>query len=155
MRFEDFYRTEFPQVFRTVSLTLGDDEAAKDVTQEAFKRAYARWRRLSKESWAGGWVTTTALNLSRRHRSKPRPTQMPAELDGEVGRQTDPSSRVDVSRALRELPFKQRQVVVLFYIRDLPVPAIAAAMSISEGTVKAHLDQGRKALRSLLEVRHG
>jgi RNA polymerase sigma-70 factor (ECF subfamily) len=153
MKFEDFYRAEFPQVFRTVCLALGDEEAARDLTQEAFKRAFARWRRLANESWAGGWVTTTALNLSRKHRSSPR--HSPIAADGGRTRDTDLGARVDVARALQQLPLRQRQVVVLFYIRDFSVPVIAQVMSISEGTVKAHLAQGRTALRTLLEVRHG
>lgn len=153
--FEAFYRREFPQVYRAARLLLADDEAAMDATQEAFQRAYARWRKLTRHPWAGGWVMTTALNVCRRqlrrHPSKPSAVDPAKERLGSI---PDPGIRVDVSSALRRLAPRQREAVVLFYVGDLPVSAIADLMSISEGAVKAHLAQGRKALRYLLEVKH-
>ncbi len=147
--FGDFYRREFPQVFRAAYLVTNDPQAAMDVAQEAFERAYARWRRLSDEQWAGGWVMTTALNLAkRRFRGRtvvPQP-QPPAVSPGPDER------RVDLVRALAALPLRQRQALVLHYVGDLDTAAVADVMHVSEGTVKAHLAQGRAALRKKLEV---
>lgn len=149
--FAEFYRAEFPQVYRAVYLVTSDPQAASDVAQEAFARAFARWRRLSREEWAGGWVMTTALNLTKR-----RAREAPGEPAGAAVQTAGPKSdRVDVVRALRLLPFRQRQALVLHYVGDLPPHAVAAAMGVSEGTVKAHLAQGRAALRKTLEVRDG
>ncbi|MGH2756795.1 MAG: sigma factor-like helix-turn-helix DNA-binding protein [Actinomycetota bacterium] len=61
-------------------------------------------------------------------------------------------TRLDLTAALRILPHKQRTAMVLFYLGDLPVPQIAHLMQISEGTVKAHLAQGRRALRGSMEA---
>lgn len=149
--FEDFYAAEFARVYRAVHLSLGDREMALDVTQEAFKRAYARWRRLSEHEWAGGWVMTTALNLCRRSWARRlRERRRPAG-DVEEARGPNPN-RVDVAAGLRRLPERQRQALVLNYIGDLPLPAVADLMGVSEGAVKAHLAQGRATLRKLLEV---
>jgi RNA polymerase sigma-70 factor, ECF subfamily len=149
--FSEFYRAEFPQVYRAAFLFTSDRQAAFDVAQEAFARAFARWRRLSREEWAGGWVMTTALNLARRRRPEtPEP--------GTRERVIEPGpalERVDLVRALGGLPFRQRQALVLHYVGDLPPHAVAAVMNVSEGTVKAHLAQGRAALRKRLEVSDG
>lgn len=149
--FEDVYRAEYPSVYRAALLATGDSEAARDATQEAFKRALVRWKRLSREPWVGGWIMTTALNLCRkRTRETPR---------ADMGHEPQPQS-VDLTRgpdiegALRRLPFRQRQVLVLYYLGDVPIGVISDLLGIAEGTVKAHLAQGRATLRRALEVRH-
>ena len=149
--FEDFYSSEYPSVFRAAYLATGDSEAARDATQEAFKRAFMRWRRLSRQQWAGGWVMTTALNVCRRMRHAQRP-ELPRHST-EVS--TPPialDDRIDLVDAVRALPFRQRQAIILFYFADFPLPVTAEFMRITEGAVKAHLAQGRSALRRLMEV---
>lgn len=149
--FSEFYRAEFPQVYRAVYVFTSDRQAAFDLAQEAFARAFARWRRLSREEWAGGWVMTTALNLARRRRP-----ETPAAGAGDRVQAAEPGhERVDLVRALGGLPFRQRQALVLHYVGDLPPHAVASVMNVSEGTVKAHLAQGRAALRKRLEVSDG
>lgn len=127
----------------------GSREVALDATQEAFTRAFVRWRRLRRHDWAGGWVMTTALNLCRRRGRAPIP----------VGRAEpattapDPTGeRVDLQRALATLPARQRQAAILHYLGDLPVSAVAELMQISESAVKSHLHSARGALRRNLEV---
>lgn len=150
--FEEFYRAEFPSIYRSCYVATGDREVALDATQEAFKRAFVRWRRLSNETWAGGWVMTTALNACRRRRREAMTQSDLGEGRKSVG---DPGpERADVVAALARLPFRQRQAIVLYYIGDLPLEVVAHLMGVSEGTVKAHLAQARAALRTSLEVRH-
>jgi RNA polymerase sigma-70 factor, ECF subfamily len=150
--FEDFYAAEYPRVFRAATLTCGDPEAALDATQEAFKRAFSRWRRLQNEAWAGGWVMTTALNECRRARRRSRRDRAAAGR-GEAGVQPPPDPRrVDLLSAIRTLPFRQRQAVVLYYLGDMPVAVVARLMGISEGSVKAHLAHARTKLRPTLEA---
>ena len=139
-------------MFRAACLATGDADVASDATQEAFGRAYARWARLSGHPWVGGWVTTTALNLCkkelrRRSRAAPR-------LESEAARGRDVPRELDIVAALGELPFRQRQAVVLFYWSDLPTAAIADLMSISESAVRSHLTHARAALKKTLEVNH-
>lgn len=141
--FEEFYQREFPLVYRASFLASGDRDRALDATQEAFGRALARWRRLSKESWAGGWVMTTALNLLKSPQRK-----VAGEERGSL--EAPGIERVLVEDALRWLPRRQREALILFYIADLPLPAIAELMKVAQGTVKAHLAQGRAALRARL-----
>src|SRR5688572_27147962 len=147
LTFEDFYAAEFDRVFDSAFAFSGDRDAATDATQEAFARAFARWRRLSRQEWAGGWVTTTALNvLRRRYRDASRSRVLLDE-----GTSHDEHGRVDLLRALRALPVRQREAAVLFYVADLPLHAVADAMGISDGAVKSHLARAREGLRVSLE----
>jgi RNA polymerase sigma-70 factor, ECF subfamily len=145
--FEDFYRAHFDRVFEAAYAFSGQREIAQDVTQDAFSRAFARWRRPGRQTWAAGWVMTTALNSCRRQSRMSRPILPPPP--SERGPSPD---RVALLTALRSLPERQRQATVLQYIGDLPVAAVAELMGLSEGAVKAHLSKARTALRTSLEV---
>ena len=151
LSFEDFYAGEYDRVLASAYAFCRHREAALDATQEAFARAFSRWRRLGKEEWAGAWVTTTALNLlrgrwRRMHLSLPAPEPPP----------TTPSAfPIDLLGALKSLPVRQRQAATLFYVADLPVTVVARSMGLSEGTIKSHLSRARDALRARLGEDHG
>lgn len=152
MDFDDLYRDSYQKVYAAALASVGERDTALDVTQEAFTRAFRHWPRLSKELWVEGWVMTTAINLCRRHRrSRVREvlTTVPWGTDNPL---SGHSSRMDVLREVSELPTRQRQAVLLYYLADLPIAAIADLMRISEGAVKAHLAQARTRLRQRLEV---
>ncbi|MGH2808932.1 MAG: sigma-70 family RNA polymerase sigma factor [Actinomycetota bacterium] len=150
--FESFYRAQYPQIYRAAFLATSDSDLALDATQEAFKKAYARWRRLQRHEWAGGWVMTTTLNLCKRMGSRAA-RERASDVSAETHIGGPRPDRVDVSKALATLPARQRMATILFYIGDLPLDAIAYLMGVSEGTVKAHLAQARASLRDALEVR--
>lgn len=151
--FERFYAAEFDGVFRAAYVFCGDRDEAAEAAQEAFVRAYDRWERLRRESWAAGWAVTTALNLTRRGlRRRRRLRMLVAEGAAPVSHDAPSLDRVTVAAALRELGHRQRTAVVLYYLVDLPVPAVAALMRCSEGTVKAHLSQSRTRLKSIMEA---
>jgi RNA polymerase sigma factor (sigma-70 family) len=146
--FDSFYAAEYPKVYRAARSWTGDHQRALDATQEAFAKALARWGRLAKEDWAAGWVVTTALNLCKKApKVAPRRSTQPRD------RIHLAQQRMDVATALSKLSDRQREAAVLFYIGDLPLPAVAHLMQLSEGTVKSHLARARKTLKDLLEVR--
>ncbi len=97
---------------------------------------------------------TTALNIVKKElRSRTRAPQSPGPLQHSL---SEPSGdRVGVAQALADLPPRQQQAAVLFYIGDLPIALVADSMRISEGAVKAHLAQARATLQKALEVKHG
>lgn len=134
-------------MFRAAALVAPDLDSARDATQEAFARAYGRWRRLRAQPWAGGWVMTTAINLCRKESKR----QRRESIGTEISSSTDlPMETMELREAMLKLPTRQRQAVTLFYVGDLMIQDIAPAMGISEGAVKAHLSHGRKRLRELL-----
>jgi RNA polymerase sigma factor (sigma-70 family) len=124
---------------------------AEDGTQEAYARAYARWRRLSSETWVEGWLVTTAINYCKRRLRRERLYSPPE--DTSVPSMEDAVSRdADLMEAIKALSLRQREAVVLHYIADIPVRGVADLMHLSEGTVKAHLAHARKSLRVEMEV---
>ncbi len=143
LEFETFYATEYQRVYKAIYLTCGHREVAQDVTQEAFKLAFVRWRRLRDKPWAGGWVMTTALNLVRKNRKRPQIL----ELDPHKAPPVFDRSEQDLLEALRALPHRQRSATLLYYLGDLPIHAVAEIMGVADGTVKALLSQARNSLR--------
>jgi RNA polymerase sigma-70 factor (ECF subfamily) len=143
--FQTMYEAEFAKVFRAVALMCGDRGIAEDATQEAFARALARWRRLRGASWAAGWVTTTAINVARRQL---RRSHVPVDVPGA---EPDREAVLDLRAAIRRLPVRQQEAVVLHYLLDLPIADAASAMRCDEGTVKTHLSRARITLGRLLE----
>lgn len=90
---------------------------------------------------------TTALNLARRT-LRNRPT---AVNDAQIATEPlDSDLRIDVVDALQRLPLRQRQAVVLHYLADLPVAAVADLMNASDGSVKTHLSRARQKLGTIL-----
>lgn len=163
--FERLYQREFQAVYRAVYLLAGDRAAAEDSTQEAFARCLERWNRLGDKPWVAGWVTTTALNHVRRSlrrrfalvRPDP-PASTPSPSDPSAARRESAvapgpeaqDTSLDLWRAVRQLPPRQQQAVVLHYAMDLPLVEVAEAMGVSQGAVKAHLARAREALRQLV-----
>ena len=142
-----------PLAYRVCFRILGDRQEAQDLTQEALARAYARWPRVAHFDEA--WVTRVATNLAlgeARKRSRPRhavETVGPAPLDAVV------TQRAELVEVLAGLSKRQREVVALRYLADLPEAQVAAALGCSIGTVKQHASRGLAALRLALDVPDG
>jgi RNA polymerase sigma-70 factor (ECF subfamily) len=143
--FDHFYRQEFARVRRAVFLMCGDAQLAEDAAQEAFARALARWRRLRSHPLPGGWVTTTAMNVARRHLRHRHTPVLAEEVD-------DPDAAVAIAlrTAVAALSHRQQEAVALHYLLDLPVTEVAVAMGVDPGTVKTHLSRARAALARAL-----
>jgi RNA polymerase sigma-70 factor (ECF subfamily) len=143
--FRELYEREFAAVYRAAYALSGDRSLAEDAAQEAFARALARWRRLGREPWAGGWVMTTALNVARRQMRR-----RPPVVARERAANRDAEALLDLRRAIEDLPARQQSAVVLHYLIGLPVVEVATAMGCREGTVKAHLARARASLERRL-----
>jgi RNA polymerase sigma factor (sigma-70 family) len=130
-----------------VLLHRGD---AEDVAAEAFARLWSHWGQIHGEDHAGGYVFKTAMRLcSKRRRGAAR------EVVGTVperSRVTDPDARATVVDALRELPLRQRQSVVLRDWAGFETSEVARMLGTKESTVRVHLARGRAALRDVLTM---
>jgi DNA-directed RNA polymerase specialized sigma24 family protein len=122
------------------------------VAQETLASTLVRWSRLKDRP--EGWVTRVASNLAiDRYRRRRRP--VPA-MTGPVGL-VDPflGERGDLVVALRRLPRRQREAVVLRYLGDLSEAQVALEMGCSIGAVKSHGARGLHALRRQLSAPTG
>jgi RNA polymerase sigma-70 factor (sigma-E family) len=152
----DLYFSDYVRLVQTATFLLGDRQAAEDVVQEAFVRLDRRIGRLGEISQQRAYVRQVVVNLSRsalRRRvvalkHAPRPVSPSPGADAEV---MAALARDDMMTALRRLPARQRQAVVLRFYEDLTEAEIADAMGCKLGTVKATLSQAKRSLASLLD----
>lgn len=155
--FELWYLREHPRVLAACAALSGDVVAAADATDEAFVRALERWTSVSGMASPGGWVQVVALNHLRRALRRRRRERLLAAR-GHTARLDDGSSGVpdpDLWAAVAGLPRRQRAVVVLRYVQDLPEAAIAEVMGISRGTVASSLAAAQGSLRRRLSAPSG
>lgn len=148
--FSDAYPDLVRLAYRAALRVAGDPDVAEDVAAEALTRALLRWRRIGDH--ARPWVVRVATNLaidqarrsvvSRRHARHDRSDEPLGAAGGDI----------DLHRALRALPRRQRQVVVLRYFGDLTEKEIADELGLAPGTVKSHASRGVDALRRLLST---
>ncbi len=147
--FAAFFGANYPVVVGVLALALGDRELARESAQEAFARALERWPRVAAMSRPDGWVYVTAMNVARRERRSTGPSALRGR--GTQTATVDVSehavARVLVDDALRVLPARQREAVVLRYAADLTVHDVASAMGCAVGTAKATLHQALRNMR--------
>jgi RNA polymerase sigma factor (sigma-70 family) len=144
--FDTEFNTLWGRAYGVAYVVLGDRSESEDIAQETLARAHVRWNKVA--AYAGPWVVRVAGNLAIDRVRKRKRTIAP-ELGDVPG--VD-AQRVDLQRALLALSPKQRDVVVLRYLVDLPEADVAKAMRCSVGTVKTHASRGLAALRRSLEV---
>jgi RNA polymerase sigma factor (sigma-70 family) len=151
--FAEFYRESKDACLFAVLVSVGDRDAAQDLVDEAFARAWARWRSVSRHPAPAAWVVRTALNAGisrwrkrRREVSLPEPGRIAGSAAGQMatGSSLDPR----IMAALARLPARQRQVVTARLLLDLDTSGAAEMLGISPSAVKAHLARAIAALRS-------
>jgi RNA polymerase sigma-70 factor (sigma-E family) len=152
------YETHAVGLIRLAVVMLGDRAAAEDVVQEAFCGLYRRWGQLADTGKALRYVRSSTLNgcrseLRHRIRAERRDTQAPAAGLAASAEQTVllGEEHQQVLSALRRLPDRQREALVLRFYLDLTEPEIAHSMGVSPGTVKSTTSRGLAALGRLLE----
>jgi RNA polymerase sigma-70 factor (sigma-E family) len=153
------YQAHGVGLIRLAVVMLGDRPAAEDVVQEAFCGLYRRWDRLDDPGNALRYVRSSVLNgcrsvLRNRGRLRPRPggsqpggadTAESAESAALVGEE-----HRAVLAALRRLPGRQREALVLRFYLELSEAEIAQSMGVSQGTVKSTVSRALAALGRLL-----
>jgi len=148
------YQTHALGLTRLAFLMLGDRQTAEDVVQEAFCGLYRAWGRMSDHANALGYVRTSVLNGSRsalrRSRRVPRPLVVPPAASAEATVLAGERQRETII-ALRRLPPRQREAVVLRYFAELSEQETALAMGVSPGTVKSTTSRALAALARMLQ----
>jgi RNA polymerase sigma-70 factor (sigma-E family) len=153
-RLGELFDASYPQMVRLAHLLVGDRDAAEDLAQEAFVRLHSRLAHLSDPEAAGGYLRRIVVNLCRSHLRRRTLMQRHAGRD-DVSPGADDHSLVAASRlavlsALRTLPRRQRECLVLRYYLDLSEEEIAQTLGISPGSVKTHSARARSTMARLL-----
>ena len=152
--FAEFYATRKDAVLRAVVAATGDRTGAEDAVAEAFTRAYARWARVAEHPSPTAWVIRTALNVYRswwRRLRRERPSEELAAAADPGGYGVDGHGAggidVDIRRLVANLPRRQREVLALRVLADLPAHEVGAVLGIEPATVHVHLHRALQALR--------
>ena len=152
------HREHYAQLVRLASLLLDDVGSCEEVVQDAFVRVWQQGAELRSPDKLPAYLRSAVLNgarsrlrrrlVQRRHLATvPPPGAHRAAEDDALA--TDPDRAV--LEALRRLPDRQREVLVLRYYLDLPEAEIAATLGISAGSVKTHAHRGLATLAARLE----
>ncbi|WP_248959970.1 SigE family RNA polymerase sigma factor [Sphaerisporangium perillae] len=136
---------------RLALLMLGDQASAEDVVQEAFERTHAGRRRLRDPDRALAYIRSAVLNgcrsvLRRRSTALRRPMPYEPSVWSAESAAMLGEDRREVLFALRDLPRRQREALVLRYYGGLSDPEIAGTMGISASTVRSTVARGLAAL---------
>ena len=153
--FRQFYEDSYGRTVAMVAGITGSRSEAEDITQEAYARALIRWTLLRGYQLPDAWVRKVALRLAidsgRRHQRRlATAVRLAAQRPAA---QPEPHEDIrfgPLGSALLSLPLRERQVLVLHYLADLPVDAIAGELGVPPGTVKARLSAGRRHLEERL-----
>jgi RNA polymerase sigma-70 factor (sigma-E family) len=150
-RLGELYARYGPGAARLAYLLTGDRPTAEDLAQEAFVRVFGRFRDLRDPGSFEWYLRRTVVNLANSHfrrlrsereyvqrrRVPPSPQSMP-----------DVASRLELWRALQQLPRRQRAAIVLRFYEDLSEAATAEVLRCPAGTVKSLVSRGLARLRS-------
>jgi RNA polymerase sigma-70 factor (ECF subfamily) len=152
--FDEFYLQTRLHLLRQLTMMTGDQEQAADVLQEAYARAWQRWRRVSTLADPAAWVRTVAWRVAvSQHRRTvlardklrrffaPEPVMDPTPARDQT---------LDLWAALGLLTPEHRRALVLYEMCGLSVAQVAAETGVAEGTVKSRLSRARAALLAAL-----
>ncbi len=155
---ERLFTAHYRSLVRLAALLLGDSGAAEEVTQDAYVQLHVRWRALRDTDKALAYLRTAVVNRARsalRHRGVVarhlESVAAPASVRSAEAHTLDRLQSEVVLAALRTLPTRQREALVLRYYGDLSEAEVADAMGCSRGAVKSHTARGIAALRARME----
>ena len=145
-------------MIRLAHIMLGDRQSAEDVVQEAFCGLYRRWSRLADPGSAVHYVRSAVLNqcrsvLRRRTTSQaPRqPASNPESVRSAESAVLTREERDEIMRAVRQLPPRQREALVLRFYLDLSAEETATTMGISPSSVRSATHRALASLGRMLQ----
>lgn len=154
----ELYRQHYRSLVRLASFLVDDVGTCEELVQDAFARAVVTAGSLRDQDRLAAYLRSAVLNGARSHLRHRRVVQRHAEPLPGPGVPADTvalahDDHAAVLAALRGLPDRQREVLVLRYWMDLSEAEIASTLGISAGTVKTHAHRGLEALALTLEDR--
>jgi RNA polymerase sigma-70 factor (sigma-E family) len=150
----DLFREHHLELVRLALVMVGDLATAEDVVQDAFERLHQRRDRLREPEHGLAYVRSCVLNGCRsvhRHAAVARKhAPQLARTGTDTGPEAAAADRGELAIALRSLPRRQREALVLRYYLDLDVAEIADTMRIAPSAVRSNCTRGVAALGRIL-----
>lgn len=150
-QFVDFVEGSSSELLRFAWGVSGRRETAEDLVQDALQQVYLRWKKIhgSPLGYTKRAIVNGHLDLLRRHRIV-RFLPFHRTASDAAGFPDCPDLRLTIQSELERLPPRERTVVALRYVCDLPEREVAELLEISVGTVKASASRGVAKLRDAL-----
>ena len=150
----DLFRAHHLELVRLALVMVGDLATAEDVVQDAFERLHRGWHGLRQPSSSLAYVRASVLNGCRSAHRRAAVARKHAPRLAEPPSRSGPDAAADdrgeLAGALRRLPRRQREVLVLRYYLDLDVAEIAGTLRIAPSSVRAANARGLAALARAL-----
>jgi RNA polymerase sigma-70 factor (sigma-E family) len=152
----DLFREHHLELVRLAVLMTGDLATAEDVVQDAFEHLHRSWRRLREPGSGLAYARTSVVNGCRmaHRRTAVARRYAPRLASRDAGGPDAAAAMADESEmmaALRALPRRQREVLVLRYYADLDIAEIAATLRIGPSAVRSTISRGLAGLARALE----
>jgi RNA polymerase sigma-70 factor (sigma-E family) len=149
----DYTRASLDRLRRMAYVLCGDRHLAADVVQETLVRLYTHWHRVRVVEHVDAYVHRMLLRRFLEERRRPwTRVRLTASLPDAAPADPPPAveERSELVAALRQVPPRQRAVLVLRFLYDLPVDEVATLLNTTPGTVKSQTSRGLDTLRRLL-----
>lgn len=152
--FKELVREYGDSILRLCYLYLKDYHLAEDATQDTFLKVYRNLKNFRNESSMKTWVTRIAINECKNcmrtnwfHRER---YEIPVDIQGE-----NPFDLLDVKEsvtgAVKNLPLKYREVILLYYYQEHSVKEISEILHLKEANVQQRLKRGREKMKTELK----
>jgi RNA polymerase sigma-70 factor (sigma-E family) len=149
--FDTFVQATAGAMHRTAVLLCGDHHLAEDLTQSAYAKVFASWRRVASVedpiAYARQILVRTFLSHRRLRRSSERPVDVVPDAAAAID---DPSLRLDLLAALQRLSAGDRAVLVLRFWEDLPSADAARLLGISDAACRQRTARALNRIRELM-----
>jgi RNA polymerase sigma-70 factor (ECF subfamily) len=157
--FEAVVQEYAPRVARLASRLLGYQADVDDVVQDVFLLAFERAGKFRGQSSLWTWLTAITVNRCRTHWRRQRVREIGLRLLGRAGANQAPpadesslQSERDrrIRAAIAELPARYREVIVLYYLQEMPVDEMGVVLRLSRPAIQVRLHRAREMLRGKL-----
>ena len=147
-----FFTAEYPHVVRLLGVVVRDRGTAEELAQDAFVRLHRHWSKVRRFDSPEAWVRRVALNraFSWRRREARRSGDELAAADPPRRSDDQTEDQLDVLRAVRSLPPRDRALVALYHLEDRPLDEVATVLGITPGAAKVALHRARRRLAAHL-----
>ena len=147
---EDFVQKYYPRILRYCHLHIQDTGFAEDLTQETFARFFRSLGQYQHYGKAANYLYVIAGNLCRDYYKKPEAIPMEELPEQPVYQMETLDLRLDVHRALEQLPSELREVTILYFFQELRQKEIARILGIGLPLVKYRIRRAKELLERLL-----
>lgn len=149
----EYVTGRLPALRRLAFLLVGDEHRADDLVQQTITTLFVKWRRARAADHLDRYVRSMLVRtfLDERRSGWARVRLFSAPPEPPPAPDTGVEDREVLRAALARVPRKQRAVLVLRFLHDLPVDEVAATLAITTGTVKSQTSHGLTTLRRLLD----